>query len=159
MGSLASAASVGSSGLKAYGDIVSAQGTAAGQRYRAETLQQTAQRTRVAAVQTGAAESEQLASTLGNIRAARAAARGDPTSPMAAAYSDMQEDLGLTKKSIDVDNLVAKANQDDSDALYLQSTAKYALLSGDIAAGSDMLKAISGALTPPTGGTGLPTGG
>ena len=66
----------------AYGDDESGVGKAAGATYRAQTLEANAQRARVSAVQTGAAESQQLATTLGNIAdAVRAAAHGDPTSP------------------------------------------------------------------------------
>jgi hypothetical protein len=135
-----------SSGLKAFGDIYAAQGKAEGAKYRAATLEANAQRARVSAVQTGAAESQQLATTLGNIDAVRAAAHGDPTSPMAGAYRDMNEDLGLTKKAIDVDNIMAQARQDDSDAAYLRTSAKYALTSGYISAGSDVLSALSKAV-------------
>jgi hypothetical protein len=151
-GAQASGLSIGSAGLKTYGDYLSSRGKAAGQTYRAQTLEANAQRARVAAVQTGAAESQQLASTLSNIDAVRAAAHGDPTSPMAAAYRDQQEDLGLTKKSIDVDNIMQQARQDDSDAAYLRSSAKYSLLGGDVAMGSDVLSALSKAMLPiPTG--------
>ena len=144
----ASGASIASSGLKAYGDYESGVGKAAGATYRAQTLEANAQRARVSAVQTGAAESQQLATTLGNIDAVRAAAHGDPTSPMASAYRNQQEDIGQTKKAIDVDNIMQQARQDDSDALYLRSSAKYALLGGEVAAGSDVLSGLSSALMP-----------
>ena len=146
VGQQASGLSIGGAGLKAYGDYEAGAGKAAGATYRAQTLEANAQRARVSAVQTGAAESEQLATTLGNIDAVRAAAHGDPTSPMAAAYRDQQETLGLTKKSIDVDNIMAQARQDDSDALYLRSSAKYALQGGEIAAGADVAKALATAV-------------
>jgi hypothetical protein len=152
VGLQASGASIGSAGLKMYGDYLSSRGKAAGATYRAQTLEANAQRARVSAVQTGAAESQQLATTLGNIDAVRAAAHGDPTSPMAAAYRDSQEELGLTKKSIDVDNIMQQARQDDSDAAYLRTSAKYALLGGDVSMGSDALSALSKAMLPiPTG--------
>jgi hypothetical protein len=149
---VASGASIASGGLKAYGDVVGAKGKAAADRYRAATLMQTAERAKVQAVQTGATESEQLVATLGNIKAVRAAARGDPTSPMAAAYGDYQEELGNTKKAIDVDNIMAKARQDESDAAYLDTTAKQSLLMGDIAAGADIASSIASATGGPGGG-------
>jgi hypothetical protein len=145
-GAQASGASVASAGLKAFGDIYAAKGQAESAKYRAATLEANAQRARVAAVQTGAAESEKLSSTLGNIDAVMAAAHGDPTSPTAAAYRDQQEQLGLTKKSIDVDNIMQQARQDDSDAAYLRTSAKYALTQGYISAGSDVLSALSKAV-------------
>jgi hypothetical protein len=147
----ASGSSLASTGFKVYGDITSAQGKAAGARYRATTLLEAAQRARVSAAQTGASESEQLTQTLGNIDAHRAAAHGDPTSPMAAAYRDSQEDLGLTKKTIDVDNIQQQARQDESDAAYLQSTAKYALLGGYVSAGSDIASSLAKAIAPVPG--------
>jgi hypothetical protein len=42
----------------------------------------------------------------------RAAARADPISPTGAAVGDWNETLGLTKKSIDVDNIIAQSNQE-----------------------------------------------
>jgi hypothetical protein len=151
-GDIASGTSLASAGLKTYGDYLSSRGKAAGDIYRAQTLELNAQRGRASAMQTGAAESEQLAATLGHIDAVRAAAHGDPTSPMAAAYRGQQEQLGLTKKAIDVDNILAQARQDDSDAAYLRSASKYALLGGDVAMGADVIKGLSSAMLP------LPTG-
>jgi hypothetical protein len=148
VGQQASGASIASAGLKAYGDYMEGAGKAEGAKYRAATLEANAQRARVQAVQTGAAESMQLAQTLGHIDAVRAAAHGDPTSPMAAAYRDQQEEFGLTKKSIDIDNIMQQSRQDESDAAYLRTSAKYALLGGEIAAGSDVLSAMSKAMLP-----------
>ena len=142
----ASGASIASSGLKAYGDYESGVGKAAGATYRAQTLEANAQRARVSAVQTGAAESQQLATTLGNIDAVRAAAHGDPTSPMASAYRNQQEDIGQTKKAIDVDQIEAEAKQKESDANYLQYASGQALKQGKISAGVDIASALAKAL-------------
>jgi hypothetical protein len=43
-----------------------------------------------------------------------AAAHTDSTSPKGAAVRDWNETLGLTKKSIDVDNIIAQSNQEAS---------------------------------------------
>jgi hypothetical protein len=142
----ASGTSIVGAGLSAYSDILSSQGTAAGDTYKAASLENAAQRGRVAAAQTGASETEKLAQTLANIDSVRAAAHDDPTSPTGAAIRDWNETLGLTKKSIDVDNIMAQSQQEDSDAAFLRSSAKTALLGGEISAGADILKAAGPAL-------------
>jgi hypothetical protein len=106
----------------------------------------------VASTQTGAKESIQLDNTLGTIDAVRAAAHADPTSPTGAAIRDWNEQLGLSKKAIDVDNIVAQSRQEMDDAAYLRSAGKTALLGGEIGAGSDLLTALSKAMAPVPGG-------
>ena len=66
--------------------------------------------------------------------------------PRARAAVDWHETLGLTQKSIAVDNKLAQARQDDSDAAYLHQAGKLALLGGDLGAGSGILKAVGSAL-------------
>lgn len=139
----ASGTSIAGAGLSAYSELLKGQGTAAGENYKAASLENAAQRGRVAAAQTGASETEKLVQTLGNIDAVRAAAHTDPTSPTGAAIRDWNETLGLTKKSIDVDNIMAQSQQEDSDAAYLRSASKYALLGGELAAGSDIIGALN----------------
>jgi hypothetical protein len=138
----ASSFGIAGAGLGAYAQILAAQGTAAGENYKAATLENAAARGRVAAVQTGASETETLVNTLGNIDAVRAAAHTDPTSPTGAAIRDWNETLGTAKKSIDVDNIMAQSQQEASDAAYLRSASKYALLGGDLGAASTVLGAI-----------------
>jgi hypothetical protein len=144
--SQAAGTSIVGAGLSAYSDILSSQGTAAGANYKAAALENAAQRGRVAAAQTGASASEKLARDLGNIDAVRAAAHTDPTSPTGAAIRDWNETLGLTQKTIAVDQIMAQSAQEQSDAAYLRSSAKTALLGGEISAGSDILKAVGPAL-------------
>ena len=69
----------------------------------------------------------------------RAAAHTDPTSPTGAAIRDWHEQLGLTQKSIALDNILSQSRQEESEALYLRSAAKTALLAGDISAGAGLL--------------------
>jgi hypothetical protein len=135
----ASAASIGGAGLKAYGDILSSQGVAAGDTFKAQMLEMNAKRGQVAAVQTGAALSARLSQTLGNIDTMRAASHSDPTSPTAAAYRDQQEQLGLSQKAIAVDQILAQSRQEQDEAAYLRRAGKYALTQGYISAGADVL--------------------
>jgi hypothetical protein len=139
----ATGASVASLGLSAYADILKGQGTQAADIYRAQSLENAAARGRVAAVQTGAAESIKIAADLGNVDAVRAAARTDPTSPTGAAVRDWHEQLGLTKKAIDIDNILAQAQQQQSDAAYLRAAGKSALQAGYLTAGTDVLAALA----------------
>jgi hypothetical protein len=53
-------------------------------------------------------------------------AHTDPTSPTSAAVRDLNETLGLTQKSIAVDQIMAQSAQEESDAAYLRSAAKTA---------------------------------
>jgi hypothetical protein len=140
-------APIGGAGLGAWGTIVQSQGVAAGDNFKAASLENAAQRGRVAAVQTGASASEKIASDLANIDGVRAAAHADPTSPTGAAVRDWNETLGLAKKSIDVDNIIAQSNQEASDAAYMRSAAKTALLSGEISAGAGLAGGIGQGLS------------
>ena len=143
----ASGLSIGAAGLKGYGDILSSQGIAAGDTFKAQLLEQNAQRGQVAAVQTGAALSQRLAQTLGNIDAMRAAAHTDPTSPTTAAYREAQEERGLSQKAIAVDQILAQSRQEQEEAAYLHSASKTALMSGYIGAGADIFGAVGKAFT------------
>jgi hypothetical protein len=143
----ASGLSIAGAGLSAYSSILQGQGVAAGDTYKAASLENAAARGRVAAVQTGASASEKLAADLGNIDAVRAAAHDDPTSPTGAAIRDWSEALGTTNKSIAIDNIMAQSQQEASDAAYLRSASKYALLGGELGAGADLLGAVGKGLT------------
>jgi hypothetical protein len=81
-----------------------------------------------------------------------AAAHADPTSPTGAEVRDWNETLGLTKKSINVDNIIAQPNREASDAAYMRSAAKTALLSGYIGAGAGLLGGIGQGLSGLGGG-------
>jgi hypothetical protein len=142
----ASGLSAASAGLDAYSSWLKGAGENASDQYRAERAEQAAQYAKLDAAQTGAAMSMRLSSALGNIDAMRAAANTDPRSPTGAAIRDTQENIGLSQKAIAVDNKMAQARQDESDAAYLQTAGKYALLGGDIGAASGIMKAVSSAL-------------
>jgi hypothetical protein len=64
----------------------------------------------------------------------------------APTISDWSESLGLTNKTIAIDNIVAQSRQEESDAAYSRSASKYALFGGDLSAGADILKAAGPAL-------------
>ena len=138
----ATGASIASLGLSAYSDILKGEGVQSADNYKA-SLENAAQRGRVAAVQTGAKETIGLDNTLGMIDSVRAAAHTDPTSPTGAAVRDWSETQGLTKKAIDVDNIIATANQEQSDAAYLRQAGKQALIGGYLNAGTDILSALA----------------
>lgn len=139
----ASGASIASLGLSAYSDVLKGQGTQAAYDYKAASLENAAKRGMVASAQTGAAETIKLDQTLGMIDSVRAAAHADPTSPTGAAIRDWNETLGLTKKSIDVDNIMAQSRQELDDAAYLRAAGGHALKMGYVNAGTDILSAMS----------------
>jgi hypothetical protein len=141
-------ASIAGAGLGAYGDVLKGQGVQAGDVFKASMLEQAAERGRVAAVQTGADYSRKIAMDLSNIDAIRAAGHTDPTSPTGAAVRDFHEEIGLSQKSIAVENILAQSQQQLAEAAYLRQAGKTALLSGYIGAGADIAKGVSMAFSP-----------
>ena len=138
------AASVGASIFQAAGSVVQGIGTANADSYSAQEMEQAAQYGDLKAVQTNAALTRNLNQTLGNIDAVRAAARTDPTSPTGAAVRNTVEATSTENKNIQVDSIMAQANQDRANAAYLRSASSMALLSGGIGAFGDLLKGFSG---------------
>jgi hypothetical protein len=96
---IAAVASLASAGFGAAGSVVSGQGTAAGDTYKAETLDRAATYGGLKATQTGAQLTRNLSVSLGNIDAIRAAARTDPTSPTGAAVRGYTEQVGTEQKT------------------------------------------------------------
>lgn len=142
----AAVASIASIGMSAYGEETKAKGVAAGDRYKAATLDRAAEYGELKAQQTSGQLTRNLAMTLGNIDAIRAAAHTDPTSPTGAAVRDYYEKVGTDQKNIQVDSILAQSREDTANAAYLRKASSDALLSGDIAAGSTVLGGLSGSL-------------
>ena len=138
------AASAGASIFQAAGSIVQGIGTSNADTYQAEEQEQAAQYGDLKAVQTNAALTRNLNQTLGNIDAVRAAQRTDPTSPTGAAVRNTVEATATSDKNIQVDSIMAQAEQDRANAAYLRSASSMALLSGGIGAFGDLLKGFSG---------------
>ena len=138
------AASAGASIFQAAGSIVQGIGTSNADQYQAKEMEQAAQYGDLKAVQTNAALTRNLNQTLGNIDAVRAAARTDPTSPTGAAVRNTVEATATSDKNIQVDSIMAQAEQDQANAAYLRSASSTALLSGGIGAFGDLLKGFSG---------------
>jgi hypothetical protein len=130
--------------MSAAGAGVSAYGTSQSDKYQAELQDQAAQYGDLQATQTNAALTRNLNQTLGNIDAVRAAGRTDPTSPTGAAVRNTVEATATSDKNIQVDNIMAQANQDQANAAYLRSASSTALLSGGISMAGDLLKGFSG---------------
>ena len=138
------AASAGASVFEAAGSIVQGIGTSNADKYQAEEQEQAAQYGYLKATQTNAALTRNLNQTLGNIDAVRAAARTDPSSPTGAAVRNTVEATATSDKNIQVDSIMAQAEQDQANAAYLRSASSTALLSGGIGAFGDLLKGFSG---------------
>ena len=138
------AASAGAGIFQAAGSIVQGIGTSNADKYQAAEQEQAGQYGDLKAVQTNAALTRNLNQTLGNIDAVRAAARTDPTSPTGAAVRNTVEATSTENKNIQVDSIMAQANQDRANAAYLRSASNTALLSGGIGAFGDLLKGFSG---------------
>ena len=144
MGAAAIPLSIGSTLMSAAGAGLSAFGTSQADKYQAAEQEQAAQYGELRATQTNAALTRNLNQTLGNIDAVRAAARTDPTSPTGAAVRNTVEATATSDKNIQVDSIMAQAEQDQANAAYLRSASSTALLSGSIGAFGDLLKGFSG---------------
>jgi hypothetical protein len=140
--------SLASAGFKVAGDYLSSRGTAAGDVFKAEELEQHAQYGALKATQTNAQMTRNLSITLGHIDAVRAAAHTDPTSPTGAAVRGTFEQAGVEKKDIAVENILQQVRQDEADAAYQRKSASDALLAGDISMGADVTAALAGAMKP-----------
>ncbi len=138
------AASAGAGIFQAAGSIVQGIGTSNADKYQAAEQEQAGQYGDLKAVQTNAALTRNLNQTLGNIDAVRAAARTDPASPTGAAVRNTVEATSTENKNIQVDSIMAQANQDRANAAYLRQASSTALLSGGIGAFGDLLKGFSG---------------
>lgn len=145
----AAAVSMASAGLSAGSALTKGYGSSEGQKYQAERLDEAARYGELQAEQTGGALSRQLAITLGNIDAVRAAAHTDPTSPTGVAVRDFNERMGLEQKGIQVSNLLQQSKQNTADAAYFRKSANMALLSGGIEAGASLTKAFGKSGTTP----------
>ena len=143
---LAAAGSIASAGFglaasseKAKGIELQAEGVNAGNQFQAAELDRAAEYGDLKAVQTGAQMTQKLNMTLGNIDAIRAASHTDPTSPTGAAFRDAQEDIGITQKTITVDNILAQSRKQEAEAAYLRVAGANALLAGKVGANAARL--------------------
>src|SRR5690242_11434326 len=87
-------------GVKMFGDYESSRGAAAGDQFRAEELQRSAQYGDLKANQVGAQMTRNLAITLGKLDATRAAGHTDPFSPTGAAVRDETSAIGTEEKTM-----------------------------------------------------------
>ena len=133
-------------GFTMLGQYVSSRGEAAGEKFKAEELEQQAQYGELKAAQTNAQMTKNLAITLGHIDAVRAAAHTDPTSPTGAAVRGEIEETGEMKKEITVENILQQSRTDEANAAYMRSAASNALLSGDVAMIGTAFSGLSGAM-------------
>src|SRR6516164_6428607 len=132
MGQAAAAGtSLAATGFAMLGEYTKSRGEAAGEKFKAEELEQQAQYGELKATQTNAQMTQRLAITLGHIDAVRAAAHTDPTSPTGAAVRGTREQLGEEAKNITVENILQQSRTDEANAAYLRSQSHNALLSGD----------------------------
>lgn len=138
----ASGLSLASLGFKLGGDYMFAEGTATADQYKAELLDRAAQYGELKANQTNAQLTRNLAMTLGNIDAVRAAANTDPTSPTGIAVRDFTEQTLTEQKNIKVDSITAQAKEDEANAAYLRDASSKALLGGDLKMAGDVVGAV-----------------
>lgn len=142
-GGAASGLSLASVGLSAASQGIAAEGTATADQYKAEQLDSAATYGELKAAQTNAQMTQNLAQTLGNIDAVRAANRADPNSPTGQAVRGFVENTGVNQKNITVDSITQQAAMDESNAAYLRQASSTALLGGDIGMAGTVLAGVA----------------
>lgn len=145
MAAAAAPLSMMGAGLSAFSSIEKGMGSSVADQYQAERLERAAQVGRVQAAQTGAQLTQRENDMLGNIDAVRAAAHDDPTSPTGAAIRDTAENRLTTQKTITVDNILEQVDEDESDAAYERSAAKYAMTGGIVGGAASLLGGLGSA--------------
>jgi hypothetical protein len=141
--------SLAATGFKMAGDYLSSRGTAAGDVFKAEELEQQAKYGELKATQTNAQLTRNLAITLGHIDAVRAAAHTDPTSPTGAAVRGEVEAIGTEQKNIKVADIMQQVRMDEANAAYMRSAASNALMAGNISMMGDLFSGLAGAMGTP----------
>lgn len=138
-GPASSVLSVAGVGLSAMGTYEKAQGQQQADEFQAAELDRATDYGDLKAVQTGAAMTQKLNITLGNIDVMRAAANTDPNSPTGAAVREYSENLAGEQKNITTDNILAQSQQQRADAAYLRVAGSNALLAGKMGAFGQLL--------------------
>lgn len=143
---LPAALSLASVGLSAAGKGMAAEGQSTADLFKAQQLDEAATYGELKASQTNAQLSRNLAITLGNIDAVRAAARSDPSDPSNSAVRDYVEDTGTTAKNIQVNSIMQQARMDEAGAAYMRQASSDALLAGDLSIGGTLIGGLGGAI-------------
>jgi hypothetical protein len=151
MGQLAAPLSIASVGFSALGKVSEGQAAKAGYEAKANDAEFAAQRAeraaeygRIQADQTDAGLREELAITLGNIDAVRAASNVDPTSPSGVALKERETEVSDRQRRARVASIRAQANEDDRMAQYGRSTATYLRRAGSGALRTSYINAAAG---------------
>lgn len=143
LGVISAVSSLASIGLGAEAATAKGAGQKAADDYQAQRAEQAAIYAKTQAAQTDAGMRENLNITLDNIDAVRSAAGVDPSSLTTAALRDRSEVLGDRARTTKVDNILAQANQDTSDAAYLRSAGEFALQMGELNAAAGVAGSIA----------------
>ena len=153
MGAAAAAGGLGlaATGLKMFGDYESSRATAAGDQFRAQELQRSAEYGELKATQVNAQMTRNLAITLGKLDATRAAGHTDPFSPTGMAVRDETSDIATSEKTMRVASIKQQALQDEADASYMRYAGSQALLSGNISMLGDFFGGTGGAVKASNG--------
>jgi hypothetical protein len=114
------------------GSLVSAVGQSQADKYAAAQSERAAQVGRIQADQIDANYRDELNSTISNIRAIRASAGVGANSPTGMAIEAKQQKTSDRDRKIDVGSRRMQATQDEQDAAFRRSSAKYALIGGAI---------------------------
>lgn len=116
------------------GSLIGAFGQKQGADYEAAKSKRAAEIGRVQADQIDSSYRQELNSTISNIRAIRASAGVGADSPTGMAIEAKQQQTSDRDRKIDVGSKRMQATQDEADAKFRKSSAKWAL-AGGIASG------------------------
>jgi hypothetical protein len=141
-GGAASAFSIASLGLSAFGKFEEGKGRQAADEMQAERAERAAQFGALQANLTDTSYREELNKTLGNIEVIRAAGHVDLTSPTTASFEQFQEMKSDRARTAALVQIRSQMAEDMASADYLRKAGRFALDMGYLGAGVDVLGAI-----------------
>lgn len=120
--------------LSGISSIVGAVGASQAKKHQAAQAETDAKIGRIQADQIDAAYRDELNSTIANIQAIRASTGVGVDSPTTQAVEARNQKESDRNRRRDVASKRMQANQDENDARYLRSSAKFSLLGGVVGA-------------------------
>lgn len=140
MGFAAAAAAI-STGFQVAGSVAGAYGQKQGADQAAYAAQRRVEAGKLKALQTDTALREELASTIGNIEAVRAAANTNPNSPTIMAIKQNTRGRMDEDRKRQVGNIESQVAQDQAAVRFYRSYGRRAMVGGLLTAGGQLASA------------------
>jgi hypothetical protein len=128
------AMAIGGMALQGVSTMMGAKGEAAGMQYDAQKADRAAKVARIEADQTQTVLTNELNTTISNIRAVRASTGANPDSPTSRAIIDGETKVSEREQRIRRGNSMMQAAQSEDDARFYRSASKKVLRGAAIGA-------------------------